>query len=199
LTIQDATGCEWSSQIDIQEQAQLIVDLGPDQTVPLGCTINLHAQTNYPAQLIDTLIWNAGLVCSPVCDTNLILLNETKFSVEIQDVNGCTDQDEVTYFVKKDRNVYIPNAFSPNADGVNDHFIIYGGKDVEEVISFSVFNRWGATVYENHKFAPNDPAFAWDGNLNRQNLNSGVFLYLVEVAFIDGWTETYQGSITLFH
>ncbi|MEM9821275.1 MAG: gliding motility-associated C-terminal domain-containing protein [Bacteroidota bacterium] len=197
LVIQDAIGCEWSTQIDIVPQAELIVDLGPDQTVPLGCAVELLAQVNYPPASIDTLIWNSAFICSPQCDTSLILLNERTFRVEVKDNNGCTARDEVTYFVQKDRNVYIPNAFSPNADGVNDQFMIFGGKDVRVIQSFAVFNRWGAQVYERRNFQPNDPAFAWDGQLNNQQLNSQVLLYLATVEFIDGRIETYQGDLTL--
>ena len=135
------------------------------------------------------------MVCSPICDTTLILLDRITYQVQVRDVNGCTDEDAVSFDILKDRNVFIPNAFSPNADGVNDKFMIYGGKDVSIVKSFRVFNRWGEILHEKKDFPANDPDYAWDGILNGKNLDANVFIYFAEVVFLDGWVEQYQGCL----
>lgn len=197
VTIQDATGCEWSTEVDIQAQPEFLVDLGPNQSIPLGCPAEINAQVNFPLQQIDTLIWNTDMVCSPVCDTNIILFRETIFRVQAIDINGCTTNGAVNVFIEKDRNVFIPNAFSPNGDGVNDLFTVLGGKDVELVKTFRVFNRWGALVHQQDNFPANDPSAAWNGRLNDQYSGEQVFIYYAEVLFIDGWIETYQGDVTI--
>ena len=66
---------------------------------------------------------------------------------------------------------------SPNNDGINDVFMIFGGPDVVQVNTFKVFDRWGETVFEQNNFQPNDPPdFAWEGTFrNSQALNTSVF------------------------
>ena len=70
----------------------------------------------------------------------------SNYSVTIIDENGCSDSDDMTIFVRKDRPVYFPNAFSPNDDGINDVFYIQAGSNIREIKSFLIFNRWGETT-----------------------------------------------------
>ncbi len=197
IVIRDATGCEWETMVNVRPQPELIIELGPDQAVDLGCEVRLNPISTLALEEIDTLIWNNGLNCSPICDSTFVLYNKETFRVRIIDVNGCRADDAITFSIKKDRNVYIPNAFSPNGDGINDELIIYGGKDVDLIKSFRVFNRWGELVHRFDEQSANDPDFAWKGILDGKYLPSGVYVYYAEVAFIDNWVEVYQGEITI--
>jgi len=198
IVIQDATGCEWETMVIIAPQPELLADLGDDQFVSLGCEVNIQAITNYPIEQIDTVIWSPELDCvSPCLDTMITPLNKTTYTVEIQDINGCIGRDSVTYWIIKDRHVYIPNAFTPNEDGVNDKFLVYGGKDIAAVKVFRVFDRWGELLAEYKDFQPNDEMYSWDGKLNSRRMNENVFIYYAEVEFLDGWIEKYTGDVFL--
>lgn len=59
------------------------------------------------------------------------------------------------------------------------------------------YNWTGGLVFEAHNFAPNDLAFGWDGTFNGQVLNSGVFVYVVEVVFVNDTNQLYKGDLTL--
>ena len=65
------------------------------------------------------------------------------------DENGCEREDDILINVLKDREVYIPNAFSPNGDGVNDGFTVFAGSQVLRVKNLKIYNRWGEVVFEN--------------------------------------------------
>ena len=198
VTIRDQTGCEWDTLIIIAPQPELIANLGPDLTVPLGCEIDLKAQINYPLNQIAEVNWTPDFECLDICiDTVLNLIEDQTYSVHVVDVNGCETRDSVSYFINKKRNIFIPNAFSPNGDGMNDLFMVNGGKDVAEIKTFRVFNRWGELILEYNNFPPNSFDYGWDGRLNGKDLNENVFVYLVEVLFVDGWVETYSGDVTL--
>lgn len=75
--------------------------------------------------------------------------------------------------------------------------MVYGGKDVLAVRTFKVFSRWGELLIEHNNVPPNDLTYGWDGNMNRERLNSNVYIYYIEVVFLDGWVEVYQGDVTL--
>ncbi|HFB99770.1 MAG TPA: T9SS type B sorting domain-containing protein, partial [Phaeodactylibacter sp.] len=176
----------------------LLIKLGDDQFVPLGCEADLQAIINFPKEEIDTLIWTPTSPCAfPCLDTTITPLNQTRYTVKVIDINGCVAFDTITYWVKKDRHVYIPNAFTPNGDGINDFFVVYGGKDVQEVKTFRVFDRWGELLLEHKNFPPNMTDYGWDGKLDSKRMNENVFVFYVEVLFLDGWVERYAGEVVL--
>jgi len=77
--------------------------------------------------------------------------------------------------------IFIPNIFTPNADGKNDTFrVIYNGRGLFEVY---IFNRWGKEVYR-----ASDKKFEWDG----KGAADGVYYYLIKTEI-----DTYKGSVTL--
>jgi len=86
--------------------------------------------------------------------------------------------------------VFIPNSFTPNGDGNNDFFQVYG--ESVKVIDLKIFNRWGELVYQsNNVFA------GWDGTYKGIPQNPGVFSYAVQITFLDNSTLNKQGSVTL--
>ena len=89
--------------------------------------------------------------------------------------------------------VFIPNAFTPNGDGKNDYFQIYGNLAGVEYVEAMIFNRWGEKVFESH-----DYNFQWDGTYKGVLQDPQVFVYQIKFAFLDGHVEPLKtGSITL--
>lgn len=91
----------------------------------------------------------------------------------------CRGQDSVTIAIidaeaVECENLLVPNAFTPNNDGLNDFIGISNSFIIEELRDFEIFDRWGEKV-----FATTDKTDQWDGSLREQKLNSNVFLYKV--------------------
>ncbi|MDK2841700.1 MAG: hypothetical protein PWQ17_1205, partial [Anaerophaga sp.] len=119
------------------------------------------------------------------------------------------DQDTIFVYVgnknmTEDRSIFIPNAFSPNGDGINDYFVISSNRSRTEESTFEVFNRWGTLVYRSQgKVYQND----WDGKSNINNmiaigddLPNGVYFYVYTVkANVDGETviKKFNGFVEL--
>ena len=104
--------------------------------------------------------------------------------------------DSIHIRVDKTRLVYMPNAFSPNDDGINDRFFI-GSQSPEEVVRFLVFDRWGALVYQRAGGVTGDPSIGWTGQINGRPAAEGVYVYLAELRFLDGAVERFSGSVVL--
>lgn len=86
----------------------------------------------------------------------------------------------------------MPNAFSPNGDGIND---IYKAKDgYQSIIEFHayIFNRWGQKLYE-----WDDPAGGWDGKYNGKDVKQGVYFVLVKAKGADGRTFNIRRDVNL--
>ena len=203
LLIQDAKGCEYEEQIVIQAPIELEVTAGELETVELilGDDHQIDAEINVPLAAIDTIIWfpAEGLSCTDCLNPEVDILETTTYTITVINENGCIAIDEITLRVDKQRDVYIPNAFSPNnADGNNDVFMLYGSESrVERVKMLRIFDRWGALVFEAYDFELADPDFAWDGTLRGEPLNPAVFVYVTEIEFIDGVTEIFKGDVTI--
>jgi len=121
----------------------------------------------------------------------------TTYTITAKNAAGCTTKDEVTVFVTCNKgNLYIPNTFSPNGDGMNDRFYPRG-TGIGIIRSFRVFNRWGELVYEKVNFNANDAGTGWDGTYKGHKLSPDVFIYTCEVVCENNQVMLYKGDVTL--
>jgi len=204
ITVFDASGCTEEEVIFVGQPQEVVVDLGEDVEIQLGDSIILDPFIGSSLPL-DSVVWTP-LPLVTCIDTVSCLevsvnpLETTPYSLTVFDVNGCMGSDNVTVEVDRNRNVFIPNVFSPNGDGVNDIFKVFIGPGVDRINYMRVYDRWGEQLYDQNNFVPDDLGLiGWDGNLNGKPLNPGVFVYLIEVAFVDGLTLLYRGDVTLLH
>lgn len=193
---QDAHGCTFDTLVNLEAPLPVQVELGVDLELELGDSIQLEALVNIDNA---TLRWRPDTAfADPTLPVQIVAPLETAFySVIATDPNGCTATDKIIVNVIKPRHVFIPTAFSPNGDGQNDRLMIFGGADVKQVTKFHIFDRWGNMVYSAGPFAPNDPAYGWDGYFEGRPVNAAVFAYFAEVEFTDGWIEQMEGEVIL--
>ena len=109
----------------------------------------------------------------------------------ISAISGC---DSTVHLQLKYYGVYIPNAFSPNGDHINDVFSIYGDLDLKEVTSLSIFDRWGALVYQGEALHSNE---GWDGTIHGKTAPKGVYAYTAQVIMADNKKRILHGMLTL--
>ncbi|MCC6723342.1 MAG: gliding motility-associated C-terminal domain-containing protein, partial [Saprospiraceae bacterium] len=200
LVVRDANGCELTDVAYLPEPPVLLVSLGADTLINLGDSYQLVALTSLPESEIASVEWRADstLSCLDCISPIAMPRQQTDYFVKITSKTGCTAESYTTVFVKKEANVYVPNAFSPNGDGTNDVFMIFaGGNSVQEVRSFLVFDRWGETVYQYYHFEPNNPLYGWDGTLRQTPMNPAVYVWFAEVELIDGSTRLLKGDVNL--
>ncbi len=202
--VQDGNGCiVFIEDVEINQPGELIVDLGADQELLFGENVTLapivtNAQGiepdwEYQWDLNDSVYLNC-LQCSSVRVRGLEF--DRSFEIHVTDTAGCTASDFVNVFIRKERQVHIPTGFSPNSDGQNDLLLVHG-KTGTKVIDFSVYDRWGELVYKTGGFEVNDETMGWDGTFRGKEMNAGVFVWRVEVEFIDGRTGAYDGQTVL--
>ncbi|WP_167343658.1 gliding motility-associated C-terminal domain-containing protein [Pedobacter borealis] len=86
--------------------------------------------------------------------------------------------------------VYIPNAFTPNNDGKNDTFLIYG--NTISSAKMSIFTQWGQLIFQSDNVAN-----GWDGTFKGVNQPIGVYAYMVDITFTNGTTSLRKGTVTL--
>ncbi len=200
VLVYDAFECSTEIRIDIGEPDEIYLNLPATVEVELGDSLQLNPV--YSSSLpIDSFYWTPTDFLRP--DTVLRpfvvdLFEDQVYELTIIDVNGCSQTAEVLVEIDRNRNVYIPNIFSPNNDGFNDVFHPKTGVGVKEVNNMNIFDRWGNLIYNAKNFLPGDNSpFSWDGTFKGKSLDPGVFVYMIEVEFLDGKVLLYRGAVTL--
>ena len=122
----------------------------------------------------------------------------TTYTLTSTDPNGCIAVDQVTVTVipSEEYTVFVPNTFTPNGDGANDLFLLYG-YNLDLVLSFRIYDRWGQIVYLDEQFDPYDNQRGWDGSFQGQPVNAGVYAWVAEVRTKAGKQVIQYGNVTL--
>lgn len=204
LRIQDAKGCEFSTQVTITEPLPIMVDAGARLEMMLGDSLQLFAEVENSIGAVD-LFWNAPyegtLSCYPDSLSNCespwtVAQNTILYTVSAEDSRGCMGETTVEVKVNKARQILVPTAFTPNGDGNNDFLLVHGVPGTE-VVNYKVFDHWGSLLFENGGFMINDPGAGWNGNYRNEKLTSGVYIWQVTVRYLDGELKTASGNTTL--
>ena len=185
--VTDAKGCTQSSS------SKVIADSIPAASAGPGVTINYGNSATLQAGGGGTYSWSpaSGLSCTACADPVANPLSTTIYGVTVTSDSGCTSIAFVTVTVDLIcGQVFVPTAFSPNGDGVNDLVCVYG-KCIQSM-DFSVFDRWGEKVFET-----SDPTQCWDGVFRGEMMNTAVFVYYLKATLITGETITKKGNINL--
>jgi len=197
--IEDANGCIEFETAEILEPGSIFIEAGPDQTIKLGETANLNAFISDPTGQIIEWTPSESLDCSDCEDPDASPFVTTTYLLTVEaDGFGCILQDSLIVFVEEQRNVYIPNIFSPNGDGLNDIVTILSldGGD-HTVMEFLIYDRWGSPVFENYDFPPSDHSNGWDGTIRGEEAEISVYVYSAKVLLESGRTKNLKGNITL--
>jgi len=114
-------------------------------------------------------------------------------------VDNCanTDDCETSITFLPDGEIYIPNIFSPNGDGDNDWFTVYGNESISNVKSLLIYSRWGDLVFEATDFPPNEEEMGWDGFYRSDSGHGNVYVYVIEAEDRFGNIFNETGPITV--
>ena len=199
LFVQDGNACLFdSTNVLISEPQELRVDLGEDIITEIGERAFLQALVAGGTGGVD-FSWEVPtdmiLSCED-CFEPFVLANEAgNLIVNVIDENDCIARDNILIRVSKNYKLFIPNAFSPNLDGVNDLFMPFG-KASTLIKSMSIFDRWGNLVYDEGDFYATGQT-GWDGKAKGQFVETGVYVYSIEAIFVDGESVLYKGDVTV--
>jgi gliding motility-associated-like protein len=188
LTVSNASGCMDTAVVNFAVQPQVIANAGPDGT----------AEYNYPYQLNGTgggsyqwfpgfpLLNNSG-IANPVAT----LTEDTRFILMVRDEIGCKAFDTVFLRVLRGPTFYIPNAFSPNGDGLNDVFRPTP-VGIDRIDYFRIFNRFGEKVFETSEMNK-----GWDGNYKGIRQPLGGYVWMLKGVDRKGEVKVLKGNVLL--
>jgi gliding motility-associated-like protein len=160
---------------------------GNDTILSRGQLLPLHAQGG------DYYTWwpPDGLSNTGIADPVVNWRQDIQYALKVTNQEGCVGNDSIRIKYYDGPEMYIPNAFSPNGDGINDYFrFIPVG--IIEYRYFRIFNRWGQEVYSSTNFR-----IGWDGTLNGQPAPVDTYIWILEGKDLNGQMISRKGSVTL--
>jgi len=170
--------------------------IGSDTTISVGASLPILASVSSDVLGIK---WDPAstLSCSDCYYTVAKPPTSTTYKVTVINDGGCETTDEITVnVICNNSNIYMPNTFSPNGDGMNDLYYPRG-HGIQNIRSLRIFSRWGQMLYSRQNFNANDESAAWDGRFKSQDLTPDVYVYIMELICENGSVITTKGDITL--
>jgi gliding motility-associated-like protein len=171
------------------------ISAGPDQTIIAGNSTTIYTT----AANVISYLWtpDSALSCDTCADPDADPKHSIRYRVTATSDFGCVDSSSVLIKIICDHSqVYIPNTFTPNGDGANDHFYPHG-KGLQIIKSFRIYDRWGEMVFEKQNFNLNEIDKSWDGTYNGQKLTPDVYVYVVDAICDTGDPITWTGDVAL--
>lgn len=196
------------------------VEMNGDYTVtvtiggcpPISSTTNVSVFSELPLQIIpaeafiftgdsvslsvngaQNFVWSPPLGLSCTNCSNPIANPEytIQYYVVGTDSNGCIGFANVIVNVSFPCNdIFIPNIFSPNNDGLNDFQCVFG--DCIVTMNYTLYDRWGGLIFESNSINE-----CWDGQYKGKKMDSNVFIYKFKASLLDGSSIEKSGSLTL--
>ena len=200
LFIVDAQNCRLEQDFKMPIVYEKMVSLPSSMEVKLGGKEKILPQLNIPKDLISNIRWSPGeqLSCVNCLEPEVQAWEEITYVIHIMDIFGCSDEASISLKVDRSLDLFIPTAFSPNGDGLNERFTIYGNPtQVKGVQSFQIYDRWGNLLFYAKDLAVNDETSGWDGYFRGQLMNAGVFIFHVELELQDGSSQRKSGQFSL--
>lgn len=202
VVVQDSSGsgCTSESSATISEPALLTLDLGQIQSVTIGDTVTYSIADQLEGFDVNNIVWtvNGEEICTGVECTSVVIVaaDNVNVNVVVTYNNACTAEAATQIQVTRVFEVTLPNVISADDNGNNDVFYV-NSDNVETVLSMLIYDRWGELVFASSNHPPSDDSYGWNGKFKGKAVNPGVFVYVVEVLYKGGNTETLSGDVTV--
>jgi len=185
---QDSTCIAYSNELVVDVYPLPTAYAGEDTTVYIGASVQLEGEGG-----LDYL-WSpdSSLNCATCQNPLATVFETTPYALLVSDANGCKDLDTVVIFIDREINprdvLFIPNAITPNGDGVNEEWNIRN-LDLFPNNQITILNRWGDVIYDSTPYL-----VSWDGTYKGTSVPDGTYYYLIKLNDI---RQTLNGPLTV--
>jgi gliding motility-associated-like protein len=200
LFVQDAAGCILEQAFLMPTTYEQMISLPASIEFSIGSIEHLSPQLNIPEAQIANIRWtpSTNLSCINCLQPELFVLGEEAYTIRIIDIYGCTEEATIQIKIDEKLDIYVPTAFSPNGDNVNDRFILYANTyQIKRIKKLAIFDRWGALLFQEQDIMPGDESAGWDGTSNGYLLDPGVYTYFAELTLYNNESTVVGGSVLL--
>jgi gliding motility-associated-like protein len=160
---------------------------GNDTIIAVSQPVQLQASGG------DFYSWSpaVGLSNSSIADPIAVITTDQTYFLTVRNTDGCEGKDDVLLKVYKGPDIYVPTAFTPDNDGLNDLLRLVA-PGIKEFKFFRIYNRWGQLVFETRTIQR-----GWDGKFKNLLQPAGVYIWILEAIDYQGNKLQKKGTVTL--
>ena len=183
LRVTNKFGCISEDEVIVRVKPNLDIDLGPDTTICVDTGFTLSVPSGFAFYRWD----DGSTLPSRFIDTSGV------YNVTVTNEFGCSDSDTIKVTINYSTPPFIPDAFSPNQDFVNETWFVKGLVPSNDLFVVQIFNRWGEMLFESQ-----DVNFNWDGTYKTKPAPEGAYVYRIHTRDCRGFEREYEGQFILF-
>jgi gliding motility-associated-like protein len=189
LQVSDNYGCNFKvyDQVKVNMKPPVPAFAGNDTIATIGVPFQLNATGGVSFAWAPPMYLNNPYIPNPIA----VLPKDIRFTVTVEDSAGCAGTSSVLIKAYKDATYYIPNAFTPNGDGLNDTFNAIA-PGIVRTFYFRIYNRWGKIMFETQ-----DTRKGWDGTYRGIKQPSAVYVWIIKGVNLKGEMIDRKGMVTL--
>lgn len=194
VTITDFNNCSITDSATITEPDSVLVTVSPTPVeVKLGDELQINLGTNQAGNVTYTWTPSFGLSCYDCPNPVFNGVYSQPYTVVVTNDDECVGTSQFAVTVIPNYDVFIPNAFTPNGDGENDYWQMFGNMNGIKQFQITLFNRIGEKVYDS-----NDINFRWDGSFRSIKVPAGVYVYHARFVWLNNHSDSgYTGTLTV--
>jgi gliding motility-associated-like protein len=192
IKVIDSKNCSATATATLTAPTPIVLELGNNATIQSGQTYAIPG-TLSNAQTPLTFNWTPtdSLSCTDCVNPVAGPDSTTTYFLSVTDNRGCTANDSITITLFEIFNLFVPNVFTPNLDGLNDVFgLLYASTMTE--FKMMIFNRWGQKIFETSNVTE-----GWDGTYKGERSPVDSYVYYIIAVTKTGERKEYKGTITL--
>ena len=193
VVIENDLGCitNMPTTIQINDPEQIASDTSIQ--ILIGDVISIPLQQDIEF----TFVPDTFLQCHSCESIKIYPTTDIEFEVFTKDELNCEAHHKIVIDVIEELSVFVPTAFSPNNDGLNDFVEIFTNESVASLVKLEIYDQWGTMLYQKATIDPMYSGYLWDGYHNGKPMSNDVFVYQLEVEYINGQTKILKGDISL--
>jgi gliding motility-associated-like protein len=195
VVVTDSRGCTVDSSFVITNDSAFSIKAVPDTvTINQGDNVSIAIDVTNHGAGNPAYSWTPtnGLSCTDCEIVTAAPVITTQYTITGTTDSGCISVTSSLITVNPQHQIYIPNAFTPNNDGINDLWQAFGYKKAWIFCEVEVYDRWGEKIFQS-----TDINFGWDGKYRGTFVEPGEYVYTFKVVFVDDYSVSNKGSITV--
>lgn len=198
-TLRSSAGCDSIINTNLRVNRVPVESLGIVHSLNAKyCGDSLALNSKGDTSSIYQWVWQ-NVSCVTCRNPSILPLSTPIYYVTITDkTTKCSAKDSINVQIEGGFAERIPNAFSPNGDGVNEVFNVIPDNCIKIVRRLRIFNRWGGLIFDKANLLPQKNE-GWNGLNGTKSLASDVYVFIMEIEFIDGTSKKVSGEINLMN
>jgi gliding motility-associated-like protein len=199
ITVQDEKACLTQGEvINLRTENRPSINIGKDSSLYEGMSMLLSIKEQNFEPTTYQWITEEMINCKDCKSIRISPKESAIYTLIVQDEHGCEAKDSIFIHLEKRPKIYIPNIFSPNADGHNDLFELKGSLSLlNRIESFQIFDRWGNQVFNQESTFLAQKKWQWNGFAQSGLVSDGVYIYLIELTNLKGDKQVLTGDFTV--